>query len=449
MVTLQMAQETPSFSSIVQAIPSFSRRVKLLSAMSGSIHTLVQEREVGQCSSLLIGEVDCLVIDIEEKLNVVHQLSSKSCIYRVPKQIRKYLRSFVDRRPEEPSLSKYVETMRQIEERTRQCYAETISTSSDEFVKMMLFDGCFILEFLQRKMPFEESNGKDDVSSNPWLSTAITSDFMLLENQLPFFVLEHLYNLQKRDGQISLFDMIYYSFSQMIPSQKQGQLCSFLSCYRSSSSSSAVFKTSQVEHLLHFMWDCYISSSVKTSSRNWRQLKLPHNVTELREAGIKLKVGKGRFLLNISFNKGVLTIPCINVHDNTESLLRNMIAYEQVHCVDTKYITDYAVLLDSFIASSKDVKLLRKKGIIQSLLGEHKQVAQLFNNLGKGVNIDEYDFYFSDVCEELDAYYNFTWNEWKANLRHTYFNTPWAAISVIAAFVLLVFTFLQTLYTMK
>ena len=32
-----------------------------------------------------------------------------------------------------------------MEEEARLCYAETVDLSSDEFVEMMLLDGCFIL----------------------------------------------------------------------------------------------------------------------------------------------------------------------------------------------------------------------------------------------------------------------------------------------------------------
>ncbi|XP_042505587.1 UPF0481 protein At3g47200-like [Macadamia integrifolia] len=257
-----------------------------------------------------------------------------------------YLHSFVDRKPD-ITLPEYVKTMKQIEERTRQCYSESISTNSDEFVTMMLFDGCFMLEFLLRNLPLEPSHREDPVSSTDWLSSALKCDFILLENQLPFFVLECLYKLTKE--------------MDTIPS---------------------------------------------------------------------LKFFAFPFLIG-------------------QSLLRNMICFEQLHCVAPRYITDNASLLDSFIDSAKDVILLREHGIIKSLLGDHEQVSLLFNKLVKEVNIDAGDFYFSDICQDLNAYYRVIWHSWKANLRHTYFNTPWSVISVLAAAVLLVLTLLQTTFTIK
>ncbi|KAK1586217.1 hypothetical protein Q3G72_000270 [Acer saccharum] len=47
------------------------------------------------------------------------------------------------------------------------------------------------------------------------------------------------------------------------------------------------------------------------------------------------------------------------------------------------------------------------------------------------------------LVEELDNYCKSPWNKWKANLKQNYFNTPWASISVIAAAILLMLTFVQ------
>ncbi|KAJ1704659.1 hypothetical protein LUZ63_004438 [Rhynchospora breviuscula] len=55
------------------------------------------------------------------------------------------LRDFLARYPE-TDIKVLVKEMRQLEDRARQCYAESIGLDSREFVKMLLLDGCFILE---------------------------------------------------------------------------------------------------------------------------------------------------------------------------------------------------------------------------------------------------------------------------------------------------------------
>ncbi|GMP86428.1 hypothetical protein CsSME_00039210 [Camellia sinensis var. sinensis] len=43
----------------------------------------------------------------------------------------------------------YLDSMKKLEERARKCYADPVDhLDSDEFVKMMLYDACFVIEFL-------------------------------------------------------------------------------------------------------------------------------------------------------------------------------------------------------------------------------------------------------------------------------------------------------------
>ncbi|KAJ4950565.1 hypothetical protein NE237_027397 [Protea cynaroides] len=485
--------------------------------MPNTMDSLEQQNEGSQSISPPIdGDPESrMKASIQERLNGVASLASRSCIYRVPEKLRKineeaytpqvasigpfhhgkrklrvtetdklqYLRSFVDRRPD-IAWEEYYDTMKRMEERTRQCYAEIISISSAEFVEMMLLDGCFILEFLLRNSLEVSHRGEDPVSSNLWLSNAIKCDFILLENQLPLFVLESLYNLNRRDRDYSLSQIISFSFPHMVPKVGQGLKENFKSsqvnrqqdccccCCSSSSSSCALLRenkvtdsvsttvdmadyelaiiTSQIKHLLDFVRHSYIP--VTSSGNENKLVELPPNVSQLREAGIKFEVGIAKCLLDISLKKGVLAIPFINIGDWTESLFRNMIAFEQLHCVGPKFITDYVTLLNSFVGSSKDVILLQEEGIINSLLGDHERVPLIFNKLANEVNIDHQDFYFSDICLDLNTYYSLyrvTWHAWKANLIRTYFNAPWTVISVIAAVVMLVLSFLETIYSIN
>ncbi|KAF5463291.1 hypothetical protein F2P56_019214, partial [Juglans regia] len=83
------------------------------------------------------------------------------------------------------------------EERVRGCYAETIEFSSDDFVKLILMDGIFIIEFFYRE-GFQELSSvirENHILVNSISWQAINMDLRLLENQLPFFVLDILFNL--------------------------------------------------------------------------------------------------------------------------------------------------------------------------------------------------------------------------------------------------------------
>uniref|UniRef100_A0A7N2R497 Uncharacterized protein n=1 Tax=Quercus lobata TaxID=97700 RepID=A0A7N2R497_QUELO len=71
-----------------------------------------------------------------------------------------------------------------MEESIRGCYAETIDLASDRFVKMILVDACFIIELF-----FQFSLGMNPLIVEP-RAAAVMLDLLLLENQLPFFVIE-------------------------------------------------------------------------------------------------------------------------------------------------------------------------------------------------------------------------------------------------------------------
>ena len=65
------------------------------------------------------------------------------------------------------------------------------SISSDDFVTMILVDGMFILEyFVRQSISLLE---EDDPKIPVWMHTILQSDLVLLENQLPFFVLEMMF----------------------------------------------------------------------------------------------------------------------------------------------------------------------------------------------------------------------------------------------------------------
>ena len=67
----------------------------------------------------------------------------------------------------------------------------------NQFVKMILLDAVFIFELFLKTKEYSVNRTmyKDDfIIGKPWLRAAIQRDLILLENQLPFFILEELYN---------------------------------------------------------------------------------------------------------------------------------------------------------------------------------------------------------------------------------------------------------------
>ncbi|KAJ8446357.1 hypothetical protein Cgig2_019250 [Carnegiea gigantea] len=75
-------------------------------------------------------------------------------------------------------------------------YSEAIELSKDEFVKMMLLDGCFIIEL------FRDLNMNNfaysSLLSKRWMLPVVRFDIITLENQLLMIVLRKLFTMTRR-----------------------------------------------------------------------------------------------------------------------------------------------------------------------------------------------------------------------------------------------------------
>ncbi|CAK9154345.1 unnamed protein product [Ilex paraguariensis] len=408
-------------------------------------------------------------MEIKEMLKNLPPQSKECCIYRTPEKLRKvngngetytpravsigpfhrgqqhlqameehklrYLQSFLPRTGSD--LGPYVERVRTWERDARNCYAETIDLSSDAFVKMLVMDGSFIVELLLRSSHIREGKNQSDHSdrifSSPWLIDDLGRDMILLENQLPFIVLERMLRLVDRNlnENPSMLKLTYEHFK------------SFLTLHKYPDN----IRPADVKHFLDFLRHCHLPSPPKKWRKGGPAIEFSPSATRLNEAGIKFKVRESSCLLDVNFKSGVLEIPNLEIDDLTETLFRNLIAYEQCHC-NEKYIIHYMALLDSMINTPKDVELLIDQRIITSRLGSNEDVMILFNNICKEV-VFGHDVYFSSLCQILNAYCRTPWHRWKANLKRDYFHTPWAAVSVVAAVILLMLTFIQTVCSIK
>ncbi|XXG54320.1 hypothetical protein AAC387_Pa03g2232 [Persea americana] len=99
--------------------------------------------------------------------------------------------------------NEYLKAMKEIEPRARDCYSGDINMKADEFVEMMLLDGLFIIElfstrgnsFLSLILLLLNIHEEEPFYTIRAMLCRVGHDMLLLENQLPFFVLERLWNL--------------------------------------------------------------------------------------------------------------------------------------------------------------------------------------------------------------------------------------------------------------
>lgn len=100
------------------------------------------------------------------------------------------------------SIKLYIEAMQELEDRVRACYEGPLTLTSNEFVEMLVLDGCFILEFFRGYTEGFENLGyerNDPIFAMRGMMYSIRRDMMMIENQIPLFVLDKLILLQLGD----------------------------------------------------------------------------------------------------------------------------------------------------------------------------------------------------------------------------------------------------------
>ncbi|XP_028788921.1 UPF0481 protein At3g47200-like [Neltuma alba] len=421
-------------------------------------------------NNITIDVSDSLVKSLEDKLQKLPPLSSKCSISRVPVLLRernekaftpreisigplhhnngslkhmeehklRLLRDFLSRA--KVSLRDCVELLEKKEVYLRNCYADPIEFDSDKFIEIILVDSAFILELFFRNISGNNQlqDQYDHFFGGPWKLRFIKTDMLLLENQVPFSIIEDLLSLtksdipRKNDVRRSAIMLTYEFFKRKLNlldmdnfnvEEKVGEL--------------------EIQHFVDFARICYVPR-VLPSKNKLKCVTMPR-ATKLREAGVKFKVKSSGNPFDIKFKEGVLEIPRLRIKDDTEILLRNLIAYERCHLHDN-YVNDFVFILDRLVETPGDVELLTHCGVIESKLSGTQQVASLMNNLCPGVTMARRRFYFSDLCEEASDYCRVPWHKWRLTLKENYFSNPWAIISVVAAISLLLLTLVQTVY---
>lgn len=363
----------------------------------------------------------------------------KNHLYKMEQHKLRYLKLLLERR-KESSVDKYVMAMRSIEEKARKCYAEPVELSPDEFLQMLILDGCFIIELIRRYTLDELKEGDDEIFQYEQYLSQARHDLMLVENQVPFFALDQLFSMTKTANPDDNFVYLIQLFIDDISPWPEA-----IEVLQESSTKSA-------DHLLGLIYRIWCSSFTKnTENRPIKTVEehlVPINsIVELQEAGIKFKKHEESNGLNIKFIEGTLKIPKFSVSDQTESIFRNLIAYEHSF-IDNhpKIVTDYAFFMHCLVNSSKDVQILRSRGVFVNLLGDDQMVHNMFTRLGKNIVMNS-EFCYSDIYDKVNGHCHRRRNKWLAILRHNYFNSPWAVISFFAALMLLIFTFTQTVFS--
>ncbi|OAY66972.1 UPF0481 protein [Ananas comosus] len=312
-----------------------------------------------------------------------------------------------------------------------------------------------------------------------WYTNFVAHDLLLLENQLPFFVIKRIYELVASKETAT-------PLAEKIAKHVERMLCYYPKAIRESR------RPKDFHHLLH-LCHMYFRPTQKLEYyqhetrpgffrhfkhlgkyfnlghhteeeeqalapnqqfnclRASKQANRWHRAVQYYEAGVEFS--KKEFdehnphsLLDIKFSNGVMEIPCLRIDENTGSLFRNFIAFEQTCSQFGNDITAYIVFMSQLISMPDDVTLLVQRGIIVHILDSDEEVSTLFSKLSKDVVFDfNGDYYLKPMSWVLEEHYQSRLKRWMAWLWHERFSNPWLGLAVLTGAIVLFCTVLQTL----
>ncbi|KAI3788306.1 hypothetical protein L2E82_01067 [Cichorium intybus] len=298
--------------------------------------------------------------------------------------------------------------------------------SDDEFTRMMLLDGCFILYFIEHIFLNTEIDCPGLKSHQIMF---VQQDMFLLENQIPYRVLTEVMKFVPDE----LWDFKIKRFiddNVLATERRRG------GTRKTSKSVPNHPIPSTVNHLLELLQTRLTKEKSLGPRANDRYTF--RNVNELIEVGIRFIPSKTRSIAHIDFFKhgfcANLELPPITVDDATKPMLLNLVAYEMCsNDTNASWVTSYICLLDSLIDHPEDVKVLRKAGILDNRLGSDKQVALLFNELG--TDLVPNSFAYSEARSAIQKHYESKRNTWASQLKHEYIKSPWAFVALLVGVV--------------
>ncbi|GJU16210.1 putative UPF0481 protein [Tanacetum coccineum] len=147
----------------------------------------------------------------------------------------------------------------------RECYGRMKSYTDIEIVTMIVTDCCFILEFLEKKSLLKDR-----------LLVTYIVDLMLLENQIPFFILQEIFDcsILKSTPTASLTNMLL-------------EIQPFINPFNEHFNIRTDVTDTIHDHILGLFRRSYHFASTKTSSFSGRSTV--HSAVELIRAGVNFK----------------------------------------------------------------------------------------------------------------------------------------------------------------
>lgn len=379
----------------------------------------------------------------------------------------------------------YVSAVEDINTQARNTYEEDAVKNylDDEFIRMMIEDGCFILQVAlyllggsaQLDYPSDHQVFGEKRNIKALLRTWTRSMFFV-GNQIPQIVLLQLMNQSFFKGVIAkrkwerpssdLFRMALYD-SLLLPSLKNQMSSSRGSCYEyvkglfyqifGIETEEGTKQPADLLHALHLLivgpkkdpynyedeeeddsLDDEDGGDLECQGENMESggTGSPiRSATELKQAGVHFKktpISEG--IRGIKFSssifRAVLELPSLHVDTDTKWMLRYLIDYEITQDFENnrRDVGSYVRLMSELIVTPGDAKLLSNKGIIRANREQRQKLPKLFKEMASDIGYSTQNVRVVRLQVE------------------DYSQPPWEKIGQFLSLVL-VLTLVQTIYT--
>lgn len=207
----------------------------------------------------------------------------------------------------------------------------------------------------------------------------------------------------------------------------------------------------QFQHILH-LYHHHISTihHVSIDIDTTIQEDMP-SAMELEKRGIVFKLKRensDEFLecLNITFYRGTMEIPRININLDQKDMLQNLVDFEwSTNTIDGEKVTTlYLNFLMNLMKTPRDAQILNRAGVLRIENGSEEDIAKFFFDImGPYKSLRTPHPLHQHIMEFQSKKRNF----WMGALTQSYRDNPWFYLSATAATIIIILTFLQTIFS--
>ncbi|KAF7840972.1 phosphatidylinositol/phosphatidylcholine transfer protein SFH8 [Senna tora] len=287
------------------------------------------------------------------------------------------------------TLNSYIESMKiSIASQAKIYYQVMPIMSYDDFIEMMVVDGCFVVEVLKLlgcpNCQDETGTVGDPILEKPWVIPVLITDILKLENQIPFFILNKLWDEQKAKDSILVASLRVFNWLFEVPWHEGSRVKDAVTNYEPKNMLDlfhhCMHPSPQFSHVVEFKKNLFCMGKDELywnrSIRCAKNLRASGDVAYLGSKGIITSLSKGDEFIVGFFNK---------LGDMIGDDVRNNYLHDQIKELETYCCSYWATMRREYFNSPWTI-ISFLYALVMLLLGDYwlayetsEERAPLFN----------------------------------------------------------------------